>query len=107
MRSPVYEPTTCVVCGHADADLIADADAIRREVEELWAYHERRLRPSTPPARLMDRVAFSEHPPLHVVRCRTCGLVYRNPIERRHELAEIYEESPATRATGRVSKSGW
>ena len=93
MPSPVYEPTTCVVCGHADADVIADSDAIRREVEELWAYHQRRLRPSTPPARLMDRVAFSEHPPLHIVRCRGCGLVYRNPVERRHELAEIYQDS--------------
>ena len=44
----------------------------------------------------MDRVAFSEHPPLRLVRCRECGLVYRNPVERESELKEIYAgEAPA------------
>ncbi len=38
----------------------------------------------------MDRVAFSEQPPLRLVRCRDCGLVYRNPVERPHELKTIY-----------------
>lgn len=95
MPAPVYELTSCVVCGHADAAVVADADAIRREIEELWAYHQRRLRPDTPPERLMDRVAFSQHPALRIVRCRGCGLVYRNPIERPHELEDIYEAPPA------------
>lgn len=63
---------------------------MRREVEELWAFHGRRLRPATPPERLMDRVAFSEHPPYRLVECTRCGLVYRNPIERARELEEIY-----------------
>ena len=31
----------------------------------------------------MDRVAFSQRAPLRLVRCRDCGLVYRNPVERR------------------------
>jgi SAM-dependent methyltransferase len=44
----------------------------------------------------MDRVAFSQHPPLRVVRCEECGLVYRNPAERATELASAYaDESPA------------
>ena len=38
----------------------------------------------------MDRVAFSQDPPLRLVRCRECGLVYRNPVERVHELDSIY-----------------
>jgi SAM-dependent methyltransferase len=38
----------------------------------------------------MDRVAFSQTPPVRVVRCRTCGLVYRNPIERDFELRQTY-----------------
>ena len=59
----------------------------------LWAHHQKRLRPETPPAHLVDRVAFSEHPPLRLVRCRECGLVYRNPIERPHELAAIYKQN--------------
>ena len=63
---------------------------MRREVELLWQFHERRLRPATPPSRLRDRVAFSEHAPLRLVQCRDCGTVYRNPIERTFELTEIY-----------------
>jgi SAM-dependent methyltransferase len=69
---------------------------MRTEVEALWAFHSRRLRPDIPAAHLMDRVAFSQHAPLRVVRCVECGLVYRNPVERATELAEIYEDSNPT-----------
>src|SRR5215467_1042955 len=85
-KSPAYELTQCVACGANDSHEIANADDVRREVEELWAFHDRRLRPSTPPQRLMDRVAFSERPPFRLVECTRCGLVYRNPIERAFEL---------------------
>ncbi len=85
-----------MVCGHAQATLVADADDMRAEVEALWAYHQRRLRPETPPQRLMDRVAFSEHPPYRLVQCTGCGLVYRNPAERDHELVEIYARKAPT-----------
>jgi SAM-dependent methyltransferase len=91
-----YEPARCVVCSHADAEVIAEQDDLRAEVETLWAYHQRRLSPETPAERLMDRVAFSEHPPLRLVRCRDCGLVYRNPAERTHELTEIYARDNPT-----------
>ncbi len=63
---------------------------MRREIELLWQFHERRLRPATPPSRLRDRVAFSEHAPVRLVRCKDCGTVYRNPVERTFELTEIY-----------------
>jgi SAM-dependent methyltransferase len=85
-----YEPGRCAVCGHADAVPVAEQEDLQAEVEWLWAYHQRRLQPDTPIDRLMDRVAFSEYPPLRLVRCRECGLVYRNPVERLHELEEIY-----------------
>lgn len=99
MTRPAYEPAHCVVCGHADAALLADVDAIRVELETLWSYHEKRLRPSIPPDRLMDRVAFSEPPAFRIVQCVQCGLVYRNPVERQHELNEIYSrEAPAAEA---------
>jgi hypothetical protein len=63
----------------------------------LWEYHSKRLREGVPTEHLMDRVAFSQHAPLRLVRCRECGLVYRNPMERATELEEVYEEeSPAT-----------
>jgi len=97
--SIAYEPARCAVCGHADAASLAESDDIRAEVEDLWAFHERRLRRGIPIARLMDRVAFSEHPPWRLVRCRACGLVYRNPAERRNELTEIYARAAPTPET--------
>ncbi|HET9012521.1 MAG TPA: class I SAM-dependent methyltransferase, partial [Gemmatimonadaceae bacterium] len=85
------------VCGGAEATEVASPDAMKAEVEALWAFHSRRLRPETPSAQLMDRVAFSQHAPLRVVRCTACGLVYRNPVERATELSSSYEdESPTT-----------
>ena len=70
---------------------------LRSEVESLWAFHERRLHTRTPPERLTDRVAFSEHPPFRLVCCNECGLIYRNPVERRQELRQIYaRQTPAT-----------
>ena len=72
---------------------------MRAEVELLWEYHEKRLKPETPTDRLMDRVAFSEPPPLRLVQCAECGLLYRNPAESAEELTEIYARStPATDA---------
>src|SRR5262245_26031392 len=85
-----YEFAHCIVCGHSDADVLAEAEDLRREVEWLWEYQSRRLKPDTPSRRLMDRVAFSQDTPLRLVRCRECGLVYRNPVERVRELDSIY-----------------
>jgi SAM-dependent methyltransferase len=78
------------VCGHAEADVVAEEDDIRREVEALWAFHQKRLRADTPVERLRDRVAFSQDPPWRLVACRECGLVYRNPAERAFEVESIY-----------------
>jgi SAM-dependent methyltransferase len=106
VNRPAYEPARCVVCGHADAALVADADAIRAEHETLWSYHEKRLQPSVPPSRLIDRVAFSEPPAFRLVQCVECGLVYRNPVERQHELNEIYaRETPTADALRSLHES--
>lgn len=91
MASVSYELARCHVCGGADTDELADSDGVRDEMEALWAFHTRRIRPDTPPERLLDRAAFSQHPPVRVVRCRSCGLVYRNPQEREHTLRAVYE----------------
>ena len=96
MPSPTYEPSHCIVCGHTNAEVIAEHDDLRREIEALWEYHQRRLRPETPPRRLTDRVAFSEYAPFRLVRCCDCGLVYRNPVERAHEITEIYAREAPT-----------
>lgn len=88
--SVAYELTACPACGADRAREIASADDIRAEVELLWEFHSGRLRPGTPPPHLVDRVAFSQRPPLRVVRCAECGLVYRNPRERETELRDTY-----------------
>ncbi|MEP6731601.1 MAG: hypothetical protein ABJE10_13215, partial [bacterium] len=100
--STSYELARCIVCRSADACELASADGMRVEVEELWRHHSKRLRPETPPPHLMDRVAFSQRPPLRLVRCTTCGLVYRNPVERPSELEEIYREESPTREVMRT-----
>jgi SAM-dependent methyltransferase len=89
-RSPAYELAPCPVCGSMESSVVVGHEEMRAEVEELWAFHTRRLRGETPPAHLADRVAFSHPPPLRVVRCAGCGLVYRNPREREFELAAMY-----------------
>ena len=91
MRSPAYELSRCIVCGHAESELVADVEDMRREVEALWAFHEKRLKEGTPVERLRDRVAFSQDPPWRLVACRDCGLLYRNPAERAFEVESIYE----------------
>lgn len=94
---PAYEiAAACPVCSAREDEEIASADDVRAEVEALWAFHTRRLRPGTPPERLADRVAFSQRPPLRLVRCCACGLVFRNPRERAWELTDTYAgETPA------------
>jgi SAM-dependent methyltransferase len=85
----------CPACGANDAERVAGAEEIRAELEMLWAFHGRRLRPDTPAEHLADRVAFSQAPPLNVVRCRCCELVYRNPRERADVLVSLYaHETP-------------
>jgi SAM-dependent methyltransferase len=88
--SPAYEVSHCIVCGHADATVVAEHDDILREVEDLWEYHERRLRSGTPSRFLLDKIAFSQHPPFRLVRCVDCGLLYRNPAERADRLLAAY-----------------
>src|SRR5690606_27674251 len=85
-----YEIAPCPACDSEAAALIADSDDIRDEMEQLWSFHTRRLRGDTPVGRLHDRIAFSQDPPLRIVRCGGCGLLYRNPRETADALLETY-----------------
>lgn len=96
---PTYELTACIACGAGESTELAGPAAVRDEVEALWAFHERRLRPGTPPAPLADRVAFSQDPPLRLARCVACGLVYRNPIERPESLERAYVDTAPPHGT--------
>jgi SAM-dependent methyltransferase len=94
-----YELTRCVVCGGSDTTEIAGPSELRAEAEMLWAFHMKRLSPRTPPERLVDRVAFSQDRPVRVVQCDACGLVFRNPAEKRRELREAYTADAPPRDT--------
>ena len=87
-----YQLSPCAVCASSSAEELVSLDESKTELEQLWEYHQKRLRPEVPAEHLVDRVAFSQRAPLRLVRCHECGLVYRNPIERPSEVAEIYEE---------------
>lgn len=60
------------------------------EVERVWEFHERRLHASVPPRYLLDRVAFSQAPPIRLAQCRECTHLFRNPRERAEALESAY-----------------
>jgi SAM-dependent methyltransferase len=90
--TPSYELTRCPVCDALDNVEIADADAMRSEVELLWEFHQRRLDPAIPPEALTDRLAFSQHPPIRLSQCSGCTHLYRNPWERKEALKAAYAD---------------
>jgi SAM-dependent methyltransferase len=96
MHSVAYELGRCPVCNSADSHEIAGADAVREEVEALWAFHTRRLRDDTPPDRLTDRLAFSQAPAIRLVQCGRCDTVFRNPRERAFEVIDGYTDETPT-----------
>lgn len=93
MTRTTYELTRCPVCDSPEATEIADRETIRTEVERLWAFHGARLRTGVPPRFLLDRVAFSQDPPIRLARCTVCGHLYRNPLERVEALAAAYDDA--------------
>lgn len=89
---PAYELSFCPVCHARDDEEVASREAIVREMEDLWTFHIRRLRSDTPQRFLLDRLVFSQDPPLRLGRCRQCGTLFRNPRERGRDLVELYAE---------------
>jgi SAM-dependent methyltransferase len=97
-----YEIADCPVCGTAQAEMLTDAASVRAEMESLWLFHTRRIRPAAHPARFLDRAVFSQHPPLALVRCIECGVVRRNPRERARDLVSLYAGEELDEQTMRV-----
>jgi SAM-dependent methyltransferase len=87
---PSYELVGCPVCESRHSEEIADSDSIRRELEILWEFQTRRLSPRVPVMHLLDRVVFSQDPPLRLARCSDCGTVYRNPREDAEGVVDAY-----------------
>lgn len=85
-----YRLVDCPACGAREDEEIASRDELVVEMEELWEFHLRRLRPGVPRRFLTDRVVFSQDPPLRIGRCLACGTLFRNPVEEGEELVELY-----------------
>jgi len=94
-----YQVGGCIACGGADSETLATGDELRAEMEDLWSFHVRRLRPGTPPERLADRTVFSQDPALRLARCGSCGLIFRNPREPDRSLVDRYAEEAADQET--------
>lgn len=101
-----YEIGLCPVCSAGAGQELATSEEMRAEMETLWRFHLPRLRAGVPPEQLLDRVAFSQDPPLRLERCRGCGTIYRNPREAPGALLETYgEEEPDEEAWDKLYES--
>ena len=87
-----YEIAACPACDATVDDELASREEVVREMEDLWEFHIRRLRPGTPRRFLSDRLVFSQDPPIRIGRCGDCGTIYRNPVERGRDLLQLYAE---------------
>jgi 2-polyprenyl-3-methyl-5-hydroxy-6-metoxy-1,4-benzoquinol methylase len=90
---PAYDVGGCPICGTLQSIEIANRDAIKREIELNWEFHESRLRQPVPPDHLIDRLVFSQAPPLRLASCAECHHLYRNPRENGDALERSYAEA--------------
>lgn len=68
----------CLICGGEQLDIVASAADIEAQLRDLEIFHRRR-RIGSRPADLADRADFTQGYPAHVVECRICGFIFRNP----------------------------
>ena len=94
MRS--LEIGACPICKTNDFRELASSEEIKRQIEDLWVFHTRRLKSGAPVQQLFDRAVFSQAPPFHIVQCVACGTVMRNPRESETSIVDLYatEEPP-------------
>ena len=69
---------SCLICGGVYHETVAFAAEIAEQKELLRRFHQQRQRQDAQ-ADLKDRTTFSQDYSTEVVRCLTCGFVYRNP----------------------------
>lgn len=82
---------SCLICGTPYHETLASVAEIAEQKALLQGFHERRRRQEAP-ADLKDRTTFSQDYSTEVVRCRTCGFIYRNPRPTLGAVATQYAE---------------
>ncbi len=80
----------CLVCGGGDYDTIASTADLAAQHRMLQDFHQRRRKDAQ--ADLKDRTTFSQDYATEVVRCRTCGFLFRNPRPSLGAVTEGYAE---------------
>jgi len=96
--SPPAKSSECPACPERVGTEVASREAFRQEIEALWEFHLRRLRPGAPPEALTDRLAFTQEPPLRLLACNRCGTLRRDPEESAPVLVSRYAAEPLSGA---------
>lgn len=101
-RRCIYTP--CLLCGGWDFVIIAAPSDIAAQQCYLEQFHQRRLdeRLSVETRRtsLTDRVSFTHNYETHIVACRACGLLSRNPHPPPEAVTKAYIHSPRLTEVG-------
>jgi len=95
--APDLEPeieVACAVCGRSANELLVPEDEVKAQLAYLEDFHRRRLRPvegASDAEPLADRADFTQNYSTDIVRCRFCGLVFRESRPRASRIAAAYE----------------
>src|SRR5262245_10056096 len=95
--APDLEPeveVACAVCGQNAKDLLLREEEVKAHLAYLEAFHRRRLRPvevASDAEPLADRADFTQDYTTDIVRCASCGLVFRESHPRASRIAAAYE----------------
>ena len=80
----------CLICDGEQVEIIESAADIEAQFQDLERFHRIR-RMGSRPADLADRAEFTQGYPTHVVECRGCGFIFRNPRPIRSAVTSAYE----------------
>jgi SAM-dependent methyltransferase len=86
---PLVE-AACPVCGGSGLKTICTAEEIAVQMAYLPRFHKRRLRQDAPEAALQERASFTQAYATQIVRCRSCGLLRRDPRPSDGAISRMY-----------------
>lgn len=91
-RQCVYTP--CLLCGATDFVVISDRQDMSAQHRYLERFHRARLSKrwtsESLPSSLRDRTSFTHNYETHIVACRMCGLLCRNPHPPAEAVSAAY-----------------
>jgi SAM-dependent methyltransferase len=102
MDAPMVDPpsiyTPCLLCGGSDFIIIAHPSDLAAQQDYLKQFHQRRLvedlSEETRQTSLTDRASFTHSYETHILACRACGLLCRNPHPAAEAVTKAYIHDP-------------